>query len=289
MYGGRRMIYAIANEKLQVKVNSYGAEIVSVQYEGKERFWQNETGEWAGHSPVLFPLCGHFGITVDGKTYPMKAHGFARKCEFACTKQTETELAFTISASEETKKYYPYDFVLTVIYTVEGNKLFASYKVQNPAEKSLYFACGGHDAFATQSGDMSNYQITFDKEEHFLHYYHDDDGYLTGDTRDFGKGKTLVLPQDFLQGGATLIFKDMQNSKVTLCETNGKKLASLTFEGFDNLLLWREDNGAFICIEPWTNLPDLVGAADVELCQKAGVIEVQGGQEKTVTRIMEWF
>ena len=283
------MLYTIRNDKLTVQVQSYGAEIVSVQYENKERFWQNETGEWAGHSPVLFPLCGHFGITVDNKTYPMKAHGFARKCEFACTKQTQTELAFTISATEETKKYYPYDFVFTVIYKIEDNKIYASYQVQNPAKTPLYFACGGHDAFATESGDMSKYQITFEKEENFLHFYHDDDGYLTGETRDFGTGKTLVLPQDFLQQGATLIFKDMKNSKVTLCEKNGKKLASLTYEGFANLLLWREDNGAFICIEPWTNLPDLACANDVELSQKEGVIKVDGGAQTTITRIMEWF
>ena len=283
------MLYTIYNEKLTVQVESYGAEIVSVKYEGKERFWQNETGEWAGHSPVLFPLCGHYGITVEGKTYPMKAHGFARKCEFTCTKQTQTELAFTISATEETKKYYPYAFVLTVIYKIEDNKVFASYQVQNPDSKPLYFACGGHDAFKTESGDMSNYQIEFEKEENFLHYYHDDDGYLTGETRDFGTGKTLVLPQDFLQQGATLIFKDMKNSKVTLCEKGGKKLASLTYEGFANLLLWREDNGAFICIEPWTNLPDLVGAKAVELSQKEGVMKVDGGAQKTLTRVMEWF
>ena len=283
------MIYEIWNEQLKVQVESYGAEIVGVQFNGEERFWQNETGEWAGHSPVLFPLCGHFGVTVDGKTYPMKAHGFASKCEFACAKQTQTELAFTITASEETKKYYPYEFVLTVIYKIENNKLFASYQVQNPAKTPLYFACGGHDAFATKSGDMSNYKIVFEKEEHFVHYYHDDDGYLTGETRDFGTGKTLVLPQDFLQQGATLIFKDMKNNTVTLCEKNGKKLASLTYEGFANLLLWREDNAAFICIEPWTNLPDLVGADDVELSQKAGVIKVDGGKEKTLTRVVEWF
>lgn len=283
------MQYTISNEELSVSVDDYGAQLVSVRYNGKERLWQNETGEWDGHSPVLFPLCGHFSITVDGKTYPMKAHGFARKCTFACTKQTSNELAFTIKDSEETKKYYPYEFVLTISYKIEDNKLFASYQVENPATRSLYFACGGHDSFATESGDMSKLQIVFEKEENFLHYYHDDDGYLTGETRDFGKGKSLVLPEDFLQEGATLIFKDMKNDKVTLCKKDGTKLASLTFAGYPNLLLWREGNAKFICIEPWTNLPDLVGAKDVELSQKDGVIEVKAGETKTLTRIVEYF
>lgn len=283
------MEYTIKNEVLSVTVTDQGAELVSVRYQGKERLWQNETGEWDGHSPLLFPVCGHFGVTVDGKSYPMKAHGFAGKCAFALAKQTENTLAFTIQSSEETKKAYPYEFVLTVIYSIDENKLTASYAVQNPAKTPLYFACGGHDSFATESGDMSNYQIEFEKEESFLHYYHDDDGYLTGATRDFGTGKTLVLPQDFLQEGATLIFKNMKNSKVTLCKKDGTKLASLTYAGYDNLLLWREDNAKFICIEPWTNLPDLAGAADIEFSTKEGVLEVAAGQTKTMTRVVEYF
>ena len=283
------MQYTIQNELLSVTVDDFGAQLVSVKYEGKERLWQNETGEWDDHSPLLFPVCGHFGIKVNGKQFPMKAHGFAKNQTFALKEQTENSLIFTISSNEETKKFYPYDFVLDMLYKIEGNKLIASYIVKNPTNEPLYFACGGHDSFATESGDMSNYQVSFEGEEHFLHLYHDDDGYLTGETRDFGKGKTLVLPQDFLQEGATLIFKNLNNHKVTLSKVNGEKLASLTFEGYDNLLLWREDNAKFICIEPWTNLPDYIGVEDIEFSKKEGVLKVDGGQTKTVSRIVEYF
>lgn len=50
------MRYTIKNEKVSVTLESVGAEIISVVMDGKERVWQNETGEWAGHGPMFFPF-----------------------------------------------------------------------------------------------------------------------------------------------------------------------------------------------------------------------------------------
>ena len=93
------MQYTIQNELLSVTVDDFGAQLVSVKYEGKERLWQNETGEWDDHSPLLFPVCGHFGIKANGKQFPMKAHGFAKNQTFALKEQTENSLIFTISSN----------------------------------------------------------------------------------------------------------------------------------------------------------------------------------------------
>jgi hypothetical protein len=60
------MNYIIKNDKLTVTIASFGAEIISVVKDGKERSWQNPTGEWDGHAPLLFPVCGRCGITLDG-------------------------------------------------------------------------------------------------------------------------------------------------------------------------------------------------------------------------------
>lgn len=283
------MQYTIKNESLKITADTKGAELVSVAFRGKERLWQNETGEWGGHSPVLFPVCGHFGLTTGGKAYPMKAHGFARKAKFTMTKQTGDGITFTLKADAQTLACYPYDFIFNVTYKLDGNKLIASYEVVNPAEAPLYFACGAHDSFATESADMSEYRIDFEKEERLVHQFHDDDGYLTGETHDYGAGKSFVLPQEFMQGGNTLIFKNVNSRKVEFCKKDGTKLAALTFEGFSNLLLWREGNAKFLCIEPWTNLPDLAGAQDSEFSGKDGVIGVEGKQTKTFTRIVEYF
>ncbi len=281
------MQYTIDNGTLCVKVESYGAEIVSVVKDGKERIWQNETGEWAGHAPLLFPVSGHFGVKVNGTEYPILAHGFAKRMEFALVAQTENSLCFAIEANAETKKVYPFDFKFEVVYTIEDSKLSIAYKVKNPAETPLWFACGAHDAFALDH-DVDAYELLFETCENLVHNYHDDGGYMTGETFSYGTGKSLPLPVDFLQEGRSLIFKDIRSRKVSLCEKGGKTLIKITFEEFPNLILWRAGAGKFICIEPWTNLPDYVGVPQAEFSKKEGVVEVAPKSDKTMTRIIEY-
>ena len=281
------MQYKIHNDTLSVTVDTLGAEIVSVVKDGKQRVWQNQTGDWAGHGPVLFPVCGHCGVKVGGVEYPISAHGFAKKAEFTLVKQTETEVALAIEANEQTKKMYPFEFRFEVSYALKGNVLTVGYKVVNPAKTPLYFACGGHESFALDGG-VENYEITFEKQENLVHYFHDDDGYMTGETKAYGTLCSLPLPEDFLQEGRTLIFKGVASRKVWLSERGGKKLAEITFDGFENLLVWHAGKAPFICIEPWTNLPDPANKADVEFSAKEGVLEVLGETEKTLVRTIAY-
>ncbi len=281
------MQYTIKNNAIACTIDSLGAELVSVVKDGKERVWQNQTGDWAGHGPLLFPVCGHCGVKVNDVEYPIPAHGFARKMQFTLVSQTQTELVLAIEANEETKKVYPFSFRLEVSYALHENTLSIAYKVSNLAKTSLYFACGGHESFALDSG-VENYQITFEKQENLVHYFHDDEGYMTGETHAYGTLESLALPEDFLQEGRTLIFKGIASRKVWLCEKGGKKLATITFDGFENLLVWHAGKAPFICIEPWTNLPDPAGKADVEFSSKGGVIEVAGDAEKTLVRTIAY-
>lgn len=281
------MQYTIHNDTLSCTVDSLGAEIVSVIKDGKERVWQNQTGDWAGHGPVLFPVCGHCGVKVGGVEYPIPAHGFAKKTQFTLVKQTETEVVLAIEANAETKKVYPFDFRFEVCYTLCKNVVCVTYKVVNPAKTPLYFACGGHESFALDGG-VENYEITFEKRENLVHYFHDEDGYMTGETKSYGTLQTLPLPEDFLRDSRTLIFKDVASRKVWLSERGGKKLATITFDGFENLLVWHAGNAPFVCIEPWTNLPDPANTPDVEFSTKEGVIEVEGNAEKTLVRTIAY-
>ncbi len=282
------MEYTLKNEKMSVTVNDKGAEVVSVVCEGKERLWQNPTGEWAGHAPLLFPVCGHVGMTVNGVSYPIKAHGFAKKCTFALTGTGDDFLTFTLAANEETKKVYPFDFFFHVTYRIQNDTLSIVYEVENPAQTPLYFACGGHETFALET-DVDGYQIQFEKQETLTHYYHDAEGYLTGETMNCGDGNPFPLPVDFLQNGETLIFKNVRSRAVKLVRIGGSAIAEVTFEGFDNLLLWRAGAAKYICIEPWTNLPDAANTPDIEFSQKEGVMQVDGKSSKKLVRTIRYL
>jgi galactose mutarotase-like enzyme len=161
------MKYTIANEKISVTVNSDGAELISVVKDGKEWIWQNPTGEWAGHAPLLFPVCGHFGLTHEGVEYPLPSHGFAKRKAYTVASKTDTRLEFVLCADESTKEVYPFDFCFHVIYAIEDSKLSIEYVVENVGEKPLYFACGGHESFNLDA-NVDSYVLTFDKEENFV-------------------------------------------------------------------------------------------------------------------------
>ena len=72
------MIYTIKNDKTEVKINSLGAEVRSVIHNGRERAWQNETGEWLGCAILLFPFAGFNRLVYDRVDFGYNRHGFYR-------------------------------------------------------------------------------------------------------------------------------------------------------------------------------------------------------------------
>ncbi len=284
------MNYIIQNENVTVTIASRGAEIISVVTNGKERSWQNPTGDWAGHAPLLFPVCGHCAISLDGKQYPIPFHGFARKTEFSLVEKGDEYIVMSICANEQTKAYYPFNFYFEIKYALKGARVTVTQTVKNLSNTdALYFAIGGHDSFALDY-NLDKYLLQFEKEEDIVSVEANDDGYLSGETTVFCKAKTFDLPREYFQNSVTLIMKKVNSRKVTLKEKNGRGIVTIGFDAeFENLLFWREADAQFICIEPWSNLPDFSNRPDVDFRQKAGVIEVAPAQSKTLVRWIEYL
>lgn len=277
------MIYSIKNEQLSVKIDEHGAELVSVCFRGKEQLWQNPTGDWAGHSPVLFPVCGNCTIVIDGITYPLVKHGFACGCDFETIEKGDTFVKMRLRSNEKTLLLYPYEFELSYTYSVNGNALEIVHELHNLSDKTMYFSMGGHESFNLDE-DIDSYELRFSEEERFIHCPHDLEGMLTGESVLLGAGKVLALPTDILQNSVTVILTGVRSNRVDLHKKTGEKLAEVYFDGFDNLLLWRPMNAKMICIEPWKTLPDTVGKQYVEFSQKKGVEAVEGKQTFTTKR-----
>ena len=49
-----------------------------------------------------------------------------------------------ITSTPETKKGYPFDFVLTVTQTLKGNEIQVEWDVENTGNDVMYFTIGGH-------------------------------------------------------------------------------------------------------------------------------------------------
>lgn len=284
----KNMTYEISNGILKVAVNSYGAEITSVIKDGKERVWKNDNGQWDGSAPVLFPVCGHCKITTNGKSLPVTLHGFAWTSEFTLKEKKDDSLIFTLKSSDETKKIYPYDFILDVGYRLVGDGIEITYDVKNPTDEKIYYCCGAHDSFAL-NGELEEYVVEFEKDENFINLSNNDRGYLTGDTEDFGSGKILDFEKSPLVNDYTFVFKDIKSRSVMLKRKNGEKIAEVKFDGFNNLLFWRPGDGKTVCIEPWHNLPDVDGEADIEFSEKYGVLTLNAGESAKFVREVKYF
>ena len=274
------MRVSISDGPLIVEADTLGAELTSVRAGEKEWLWQNGNGQWAGHAPVLFPVCGNCALISGGREYPVGRHGFARKSEFRLIEKKSDSVCFELTSNENTRAKFPYEFIFRVRYRVCGTRLRIVYEIENPSKEELYFSCGGHESFVLDE-PLSEYGLRFSRQEKFSALLHDDEGRLTGEMADFGEGTYFPFPEAFLTEGRTVIFGGLQSRKAYLMH-RGQIAAAITFRDFENLLLWRAGSEQMICIEPWHNLPD--GDKVGEFSKREGVICVPACEKKKLTR-----
>lgn len=279
------MQYTIKNDTLSLTVDEFGAEPISIKHNGKEWLWQNQTGAWNGHAPILFPFCGNCQLWVDGKHYEMNRHGFARISQFTLANQTSNSLKFALASDDNTKKVYPFDFELAAIYTIDGDTLAIDYEITNTGTTPLYYACGGHESFYLENG-YANYKLIFEKDEHFVSLCNTD-GRLNGQSVDCGTGRVLQMPTQEIP--LTAIFGNINSRKVTLCDANDTAICEISFDGFSHLLLWSPDKQNALCIEPWQNLPDTDQNAQTEFAQKQDITKVNVGETSRLTRKIRYI
>ncbi len=234
-------------------ISTRGGELVSLQKDGKELLWQGDEASWKGHAPILFPVCGGLkndAYLLNGKSYPMPKHGFARKSEFCVALQTEN--AVTLGLCEPTREEYPFFYTFSVTYTLMDEVLTVETRVENRGEDTVYFALGAHEGYNLE-GELSDYSVLFEREESFdAHIL--EDSLLTGKTVNLGHGVEFPL-SDSLFSEDAVVFDTLHSREVSLLYRK-KNVLSVSFPSFSRLLLWTVPPAKFLCIEPWTCLPD---------------------------------
>lgn len=267
----------ISNEKIKCTISTLGAEIQSVILNGKEYIWEGDPQVWSGKSPVLFPICG--GLKDDkyifkGTEYTLPKHGFGRKSEFLIESASGDSATFLLVSNEETKKQYPFDFELRVVYTLSGTSIRVKYKVTNTGNGELYYSIGSHEAYACPEG-IEEYSVVFDKEE-TLNSSVLNGNLLEYKTVSIGENiRELPLKYEYFAIDA-LVFLDVKSRKVTLMHKNDK-VCDVDFLGADYLLLWTKPTGKYICIEPWYGVPDFEDS-DYDITKKRGIMRVNPGE-----------
>lgn len=254
------MITELKNKYLKVSIESFGAEIRSIQNkDGFEYMWNADEKYWKRTAPVLFPFVGSLKngeYTYKGKKYPMGQHGFARDMEFDVDKKSDTEAWFELKENGDTIKVYPFKFLLRIGYKLDGDKVKVTWEVKNTAEEDeMHFSIGAHPAFmCPKDGEdtKEGYALSFDEKEGLVYARINEAGLVKNNKQMLmldNDGKA-VMDAGFFDDGVYII-EEYQAKEVAILDKSGKPYVKVSFNA-PLFGIWSPDKHApFLCIEPW--------------------------------------
>ena len=278
------MIVTISNLNLKAQINTFGAELVSLQkVETNEEFiWEGNPEFWGKHSPVLFPIVGTLrnnSFLYDNEPYNLSRHGFAREQDFQIKSQSEQSITFSLLSNEATKLVYPFDFELLINYHLVDISLKITYTVKNIGKEMLPFSIGGHPAFSLKE-DFTKYSLKFETSENLKSYRLIDELVSNRFDEIQLKEKNLPLSYSLFENDA-LIIKEMQSKSITILKGN-IPILKFDFVDFPNFGIWTKVGAPFICLEPWVGYSDTTENSG-NIIEKEGIKLLERNSEKKYT------
>lgn len=260
------MEVVISNNKLEVKIGSLGAELISLKdaENNKEYMWQKNPEFWNKCSPVLFPFIGalkdnQYFYENEKYSFPNK-HGFAREREFKLISHNESSAEFLLSYDEKTLELYPFKFNFYMKYTLKERVLGIEYRVENLENKKMYFSLGNHPAFNTPTDEntsFTDYYIEFEKSETGEGYILENSLFKPENKKIYFKENILNLDEELFVNDI-VIFTNVNSQKVYLKNKKTDFCLGFTYKGFKHIGFWKKPNAPYVCFEAWNGLPDYI-------------------------------
>lgn len=278
------MAVFLENDFLRVTVNAKGAQLSSFYDKAAqlEHLWQADPAVWPWHGPNLFPIVGQLinnELLMDGHSYQMARHGFARQSEFVLLENDDEHAVFSLPSSERTLQVYPYKFDFQVLYSLIDNSLRITYKLINHDIKPVYFSVGGHPGFNVPfypGETYEDYYLEFEISEELVTHSISAEGTFSGETETVpNPGNKLRLTRHLFDKDA-LVFKDLKSREVWIKSDKHDKSVSIEFPHFNYLGIWAKQGADFVCIEPWLGCADTAGK-HVDISQKEEIQKVEPG------------
>jgi len=278
-------VATIASDRLTAGISTLGAELQHLtDRDGRELQWDGDPAVWHGRAPILFPVIGlleggHYRL--DGTSYPMPKHGFARHATFDIVAQTADAVTLRLTASDETRAIYPFDFQLDIAFSLAGATLEVVATITNDGDRAMPASFGFHPAL--------RWPLPFGqpRDAHGIRFEHDEpapvrridaNGFLLPEPQPSPVVGDLLTLRDDLFFDDALIFDALASRRVSYGAATGPKL-TVDFADFPTLGVWTKPGAGFICIEPWQGFSDPVGFAG-DIRDKPGIIEIAPGASK---------
>jgi galactose mutarotase-like enzyme len=239
------------------EISEHGAEPHSLRgTDGHEYLWQ--AGEaWRRHAPILFPIVGRVPddtIAVDGRSYPLTQHGFARDLVWETVASDESSASLRLRDSDDTRSRFPFAFELTAHYAIDDAGLVTTYEVLNPAARDdLPVSIGSHPAFAwplEQGMAKDEHVVVFDEPESAPIRRLDHTLLLPDPQPTPVDGDTLRLDPTLFEADAVVMDR-VASRGLRYLAPSGRGLRMTWDAVFDVLVIWsRPTGGDLLCLEP---------------------------------------
>ncbi|GJE56265.1 MULTISPECIES: aldose 1-epimerase family protein [Methylobacterium] len=254
-----------AADGTSARIALQGAEPVSWQVAGREYLWNGDPEHWNRHAPWLFPVVGASAggvVRVDGQTYPMGQHGFARDLPFSVVTQSEDAVTLRLEDGDATRTHYPFAFRLDIDVRVDTCRLLFVCKVENTGETPLPYGLGFHPAFPWPFADGERragggYHVVFDATESPDVPEIAEGGLIAAETRAVPLIDT-TLPLDPEMFKEALVFLDAKSRSMRFVGPGDKAIA-MAVEDFPHFAIWTKPTAPFLSLECWTGHADRAG------------------------------
>lgn len=281
----------LSNEIITVEVTEHGAELVSLQKDGREYMWSGDPAYWNRHAPILFPAVGkpyNNELHADGKTYTMKQHGYARDSEFEII--GDGRLRMKPSPLGES---YPYRLGLEACYRLRGSSVEVEWTVENLDGREAWFQIGAHPGFLLPDYDVEDgnhgYIRFLDREGKPI-------SPVAVSALEAGNRVPLAAPRQIPAvmplGGDTfahdaLMLEGGQVTQAVLCDKEGNEVLAVNCPQAEAYGIWapHKEGCPFVCLEPWCGICDAKGFVD-DISQRTYVHCLTPGRQYHFTYIV---
>jgi galactose mutarotase-like enzyme len=235
-------------------------------------------------NPILFPApsASHAGEILnawshDGEVHPMAFHGFARNSYWHLLKHSESSVSAELSPQTETKLSFPFEFILRLTYTISKNSLVLDAIVQNLDDKPFPYGFGLHPYLQCPlggEGTKADCSIKLPSGKRIV----SKNFWRTSSSIPFPAQEISAIDHDHLthtivlsdSGASELELKNQKNGMITRVSVKGSK------NSFPIWAIWSDTpEDPYVCIEPWTDYPNMLGRKETVTCPPAASKEYQ--------------
>ncbi len=278
---------SLASSDLTAQIDPVGAQLSTLRdRDGRDLLWDGNPAIWAGRAPLLFPIVGALNgghYHLGAHQYALPRHGFARGSRFVVADSQPDRAVLRLSASEDTRKVYPFDFELDVVFELRGATLSIESRVRNRGSVWMSASLGYHPALRwplPYGQERAAHYIDFQFDEPAAMRRLDGAGLVAPEPYATPiAGKRLMLVDELFNNDA-LIFDRVRSRRVIYGADHGPRI-QVSYPDSPYLGIWTKPGANFICIEPWNGIADPQGFSG-DFSQKPGVFQIAPGAQTAI-------